>query len=242
MKIGVFHPRLNICGGGEWVALSIINSLRQNGHKVVVLTDERIDQAKFKRTFGQELKTDEEIVFPFHLFRRGDAHNVYTDMLSCFILKSRCDLVIDTFTCLVLPGTDVVYMHYPLFKQSAPLTSTLSKLKISLYFLPYHAYELQTRKKPKQLIFANSKFTSDAIKTSLGLNSQILYPPVSSFFTQNEKPIYSYERLDQVVTVSRFAPEKNLDLIPKIAKQISNVKFLIIGNLHHKKVYSQLQK
>ena len=54
--------------------LVIINSLRQNGHKVIVLTDERIDQEKYKRTFGEELKVDEEIIFPFHFFRRGDGH------------------------------------------------------------------------------------------------------------------------------------------------------------------------
>jgi alpha-1,2-mannosyltransferase len=242
LKIGVFHPRLNICGGGEWVALCIINGLRQEGHKVIVLTDERIDQAKFKRTFGQELMTDEEIIFPFHFFRRGDAHNVYTDMISCYVLKSKCDLVIDTFTCLVLPGTDIVYMHYPLFNQSTPLTNTFSRLKIALYFLPYRAYEKQTIKRTKQIIFANSMFTSNAIKNNLGLNSQILYPPVSSFFLQTEKMIADYKRLNQVVTVSRFAPEKNLDLIPQIAKRVPDVKFLIIGNLHHKRVYSQLQK
>ena len=242
MRIGVFHPRLNICGGGEYVALIIINSLRQNGHKVIVLTDERIDQEKYKRTFGQELKTDGEIVFPFHFFRRGDAHNVYTDIISCFILKTKCDLVIDTFTCLVLPGADVVYMHYPLFKQSIQPTNLFARLKIAAYFLPYFTYEKKIREKMKQIIFVNSKFTGDAVKTSLGLHSQKLYPPVSSFFLQNEEIIFSHKRLDQVVTLSRFAPEKNLDLIPHIAKEINNVKFLIIGNLHHKKVYSRLQK
>jgi alpha-1,2-mannosyltransferase len=241
LKIGIFHPRLNICGGGEWVALSIINSLRENGHKVIVLTDEPIDQAKYKRTFGQELKVDGEVVFPFHFFRRGDAHNIYADMISCFILKSKCDLIIDTFTCLILPSVDIVYMHYPLFKQSAQPTSTLARLKIAIYFLPYRAYEMQTRKRTKQIVLANSKFTSNAVKNSLGLNSIILYPPVSSFFLQNEKPVSDYKRLNQVVTVSRFAPEKNLDLIPHIAKRIDDTKFLIIGNMHHKKVYSQLQ-
>ena len=36
--------------------------------------------------------------------------------------------------------------------------------------------------------------------------------------------------------------EKNLNLIPHLAKQIDNVRFIIIGNLHHKEVYLQLKK
>lgn len=240
MKIGIFHPGLNICGGGEWVALNIIDSLRQNGHKVIVLTDEKIDQTKFIRTFGQKLHTDGEFVFPFHFFRRGDPHNVYTDMISCLILQSKCDIVIDTFTCLILPGTDVVYIHYPLFKQFPSPSKKFDILKSAIYFLPYHAYERKMRRRMKQIIFANSKFTSSAIKNSLGLQSKLLYPPLSSFFLQDEKTIQSYPRLNQVVTVSRLAPEKNLEIIPYIAKQLDNVKFLIIGSLHYKEVHLKL--
>lgn len=242
LNIGVFHPRLNRCGGGEWVALNIINSLRQNGHKVIVLTDETIDQKKFVRAFGQRLQTDGEIVYPFRLFSKGDPHNIYTDIIGCLILKSKCNLVIDTFTCTVLPGVDAVYMHYPRFMQSTPPTNKLGKLKETLFFFPYHAYEKKLRKKMKHIIFANSKFTSEAIITSLGLRSHLLCPPLSPFFLQNEEAISGHQRLDQVVTVSRFAPEKNLEMIPYLAKRLDNVRFIVIGNLHYKELHSRLLK
>ena len=239
MNVGVFHPRLNVCGGGEWVALCIINALRENGHKIIVLTDEKVDQNKFFRTFGQKLNVDEQIVFPFHIFRRGDAHNVYTDAFSCLLLKSKCDLIIDTYTRMILPTVDVTYIHYPIFTRSL-FHNKFSKIKNSLYFLPYHTYEAKMRQVRKKIIFANSNFTAKAIKSYLGLPSHILYPSLSPFFLADEKTIRNTERLNQVVTVSRFAPEKNLEIIPHIAKLITNAKFLIVGNLHHRDVYSRL--
>lgn len=247
MKIGIFHPTLNLCGGGEWVALNIINSLRQNGHEVIVLTDERLSQTKFLKTFGKKLQNDGEIIFPFHFFSRGDPHNIYTDIISCMLLKLKCDIVIDTYTCLVLPKTDIVYMHYPLFKQSAlqePVQEKkmFSKMKNMIFFLPYRVYEKKLREKNKQLILANSEFTSRAVKFDLGLKAHLLYPPLSGYFLQSEETIRNSHRLDQVVTVSRFAPEKNLEIIPFIAKQMRNARFLIIGNLQYKTTYSNLLK
>ena len=166
MKVGIFHPGLNVCGGGEWVALSIINSLKENGNKVIILTDKKVDQNKYIKTFGQKLNFDEQVVFPFHFFRRGDAHNVYTDALSCLVLKSKCDLIIDTYTRMILPTVDVTYIHYPIFTRSL-YRSKLSKIKNSVYFLLYHAYEARMRLNPNKILFANSNFTATAIKSYL---------------------------------------------------------------------------
>ena len=239
MKIGIFHPTLNRCGGGEWVAFSIINSLRAIGHKVIVLTDEKIDQPKFIKTFGQKLETDGEIVFPFRFFNRGDAHNIYADIVGCFILKSKCSFVVDTFTRMLIPGVDVVYMHYPLLTRKVSSIKRHS-FKSALYFLPYHSYQKMIRKRMKKIVFANSKFTSKAIHTRLNLRSHLLYPPLSPFFLNTEKKVTGYKRLNQVVSVSRFAPEKNLEMVIYIAKRLKKVKFLIVGNLHHRKVHSRL--
>jgi alpha-1,2-mannosyltransferase len=240
MRIGIFHPCLNICGGGEWVALNIIDTLREKGHKVIVLTDDRIDQEKFIKTFGQKINADEEIIFPFHFFKRPNAHNVYTDTISCLILKTKCDMVIDTYTRLILPFVDITYMHYPIYTRYLPQSNLISHLKNSLFFLLYHAYELCARKNKKRIIFANSKFTSKAISIYHNVHSHILYPSLSPFYLADEKEICSGKRNDQIVTISRYAPEKNLETIPHIANQIENATFIIMGNLHHKGVYDRL--
>jgi len=247
MRVGVFHPCLNLCGGGEWVALNVIDSLRKKGHKVIILTDSKIDQTKFKRTFGQELKSDGEIVFPFRFFKSGDPHNVYTNALSSLVLKSKCRIAIDTFTCTLLPGIDAVYIHYPLFKQFEPEggslpSRTIAGLRTNFYYLLHRTYERRDRKNGKRVLFANSEFTSEAIRNALNRDSFLLYPPVSSFFLLSPHSMPRSERNNQVVTVSRLAPEKNLELIPRIAEQTHHARFLIIGNRQNQEIEAKLSK
>ena len=43
MEIVLAHPSLNSAGGGELVCLSLVKALRQEGHKVVVVTVDRTD-------------------------------------------------------------------------------------------------------------------------------------------------------------------------------------------------------
>jgi glycosyltransferase involved in cell wall biosynthesis len=230
---------MNTCGGGEWLASNVIDSLRSNGHKVIVLTDERINQEKFFTTFGQKLNNDGEIVFPFHLFKRGELYNLYTDVVSCLLLKSKCNLVIDTYTRLILPGVDIVYIHYPLICKD-PKQRLLTKLKTASYLLLYNAYQRKLKKENKKLVFANSNFTSEAIRQNLDINADLLYPPISPFFTQTEQ--FSNQRKNQVVAVSRFAKEKNLEIIPLIALRLPDVSFIIAGVLNEKEVYLSLKQ
>jgi glycosyltransferase involved in cell wall biosynthesis len=237
LKIGVFHPNLNTCGGGEWVTLNIIKSLRKKGHKVVVLTDEKIDQAKFTNTFGEGLQADSEIMFPFHLFKRGNPHNIYTDIISCLILKSKCQLTINTFSDLLLPA-DITYMQ----NVPPPPTERYKGLKNKVFFLPYQIFERKIIKNRRNIVFSNSKFTLNTLRNNYNLKSYLLYPPLSSFYLQNEQSSYTNERPDQVVTISRFAPEKGLEIIPHIAKQLHKVKFFIVGNLGYRQVYLRLLK
>ncbi len=243
MRIGIFHPNLNLCGGGEWVALQVVNSLKNQGHQVVVLSDQKIDQNKFLKIFGQKIPVDLEITFPGNFFfKKGDPHNVYLYSLGCLLLKSKTDLVIDTFSCLTLPGVDIVYMHFPLFNQSRSAHSTFEKLKVSLYFSIYQVYAKKLQNKETKLVFANSKYTSEAITKYLGLSSKILYPPLSTSFFATDKEYCQSKRLNQVITVSRFAYEKNLEIIPEIASRLPDVKFLVIGNLHRPEVFAELKR
>ena len=212
---------------------------------MIVLTDEEIDQVKFKRTFGQKLYVDGEIVFPFRFFRRGDPHNIYTNAISSLILKSKCRITIDTFTCALLPGIDVTYVHYPLFKQSELIGHSMSSgaiphLKTALYYLLYNQYQKKTKNKENRVILANSGFTSKAIREELDRDSFILYPPVSSFFLQTLASKVILQKKDQVVTISRLAPEKNLERIPMIAKLTQRAKFIIIGNRQNQEVQSKI--
>jgi hypothetical protein len=76
MILGVFSPVINWCGGAEWVAINIINTLKEHGHQVVILTDKSLNQDKFANVFSKEVSVDRQIVFPLAFFRTTDYHNV----------------------------------------------------------------------------------------------------------------------------------------------------------------------
>ena len=54
LKIGLFHPSLNICGGAEHVAITMIDSSKKCGHTVIALVDKKIDQSMIRNMFGKK--------------------------------------------------------------------------------------------------------------------------------------------------------------------------------------------
>ena len=51
MIVGFYHPALKICGGAEWVAINLINIIKSEGHKTVVLTNEKINNERVKKKY-----------------------------------------------------------------------------------------------------------------------------------------------------------------------------------------------
>lgn len=223
--IGIFHPTLNMCGGAEWVGVSIINSLKNKDYKVVILTNEKINQEKIMKILGKKIRYDKNIILPFEPFPSTDIHNIYTDALRTLYLKSKCDVLIDTFSNAILPGVDFIYMHYPFFGR-------LQSYKVSgfrtFYYLLYRFYEKKERKNLKRLIMANSKYTANATKEIAGIDSVLLYPPVSKACYVNKNEICNKENI--VVSVARISRGKRVAMIPHIARLTNkNIRFLIVG-------------
>jgi glycosyltransferase involved in cell wall biosynthesis len=225
MIVGIFHPTLNICGGAEWVAVNIIKSLKNEGHRIVVLTNEKVNREKIIRTFGNEIKYDANIVFPLEFFPSTDFHNVYTDAIRVMLLKFRCDVLIDTQSNALLPGANITYIHFPL---SGRLKISRSDRLRSSYYFFYKCYERVEARNSRRLVLANSKFTVNAIKKITGADCSLLYPPISNACHINPNEILEKENI--VVSVSRISPGKLQATIPHIAR-LSNkkIKFLIIG-------------
>jgi glycosyltransferase involved in cell wall biosynthesis len=227
-KIGVFSPRINLCGGAEWVAVSIINSLKKANYETILLTNSQVDQTNFLKLFGRTVNVDSQIVFPFEI---APSHVVpiYTDAIRTLMIKSKCDILIDTSSCARLPGVDISYIHFPFLghiPQPKIAVDYARKLK-NTYYLPYSAYEKRREKSQCPILIANSKYTKNKIKEFTGSESILLYPPIlKTFFIDDYLP----ERNNTVVSVGRIAPEKRFHLIPQIAKLTNkNINFLIIG-------------
>ena len=224
MLVGVFHPVINWCGGAEWVAIKVVNTLKEQGHKVLIMTDQPVDQAKIMKIYGMPLKIDTQIILPLNLFPPGFYHNIYTHMLRAVRLKTKCDILIDTISNGILPKTDITYIHYPFLKRG----NIVSKVYNRVYFLPYRALTRGINTNAKVLC-ANSHFTAQAIKEIIGVTPHILYPPISQSIYERFQA-RTNQRQDTVITVAHISPVKRLDIIPYIARQTSdNVTFHIIG-------------
>lgn len=90
------------------------------------------------------------------------------------------------------------------------------------------------------MLLTNSKFSRDVIRKYIGKDAVVIYPPVE--ISDYVKISRNTEREDAVITISRFTPEKNLDLIPFIAQKLKNVKFYLIGSIRGSKSREYMTK
>ena len=112
----------------------------------------------------------------------------------------------------------------------------------SVYYKPYSKlsknFNTMIQNKNVHLI-ANSRFTHSAIKERYNKDSTIIYPPVDlSEFSNLVK-----EKEKQVITISRFSKEKNLNFALEVMKEI-DTNYLLIGNTKTKTnelYFNQLQ-
>jgi glycosyltransferase involved in cell wall biosynthesis len=239
MIIGVFSPSINLCGGAEWVAINIICALKEQGHKVVLLSDSPINQKKFTLVFDRTVSVDQQLIFPLIFFSQTDPHNLYTDALRTIVLKTKCEILVDTYSNAILPGSDVAYIHYPLLtsvKQGLPYWRNKA------YFSPYQDF-LNSHKLhiAKKLILANSKFTAQAASAEFGVDVPVLYPSFPNRISAQNVPDLQKPRYNNVAVIARISGEKNLQIIPHIAKLASkNISFTIAGLLSSRKVLLSL--
>lgn len=241
MLVGVFSPVINWCGGAERVAVNIINALKIEGHQVIVLTNRLLNQNTFKYVFHSEVLADQQMVFPLRLLSPTDYHNIYIDGLRSLMLKSKCRVLIDTYSNAILPGVNVSYIHYPLLKS---VETGLPHLRNRIFFSPYQSYlKLHEKDMNKRLVFANSKFTAEAIKAEIGMDPHVLYPCVSNDILNSNELNSEFRRGNNVITVARISGEKKLEIIPLIAKSTpKDVSFIIVGLLNSERVLSNLLK
>ncbi len=228
MIVGVFSPSINLCGGAEWVAVNIISALKESGHEVILLSDSPINQNKFSHVFDRTVNVDRQLIFPLRFFPQSDIHNLYTDALRSITLKTKCDILVDTYSGAVLPGVDIAYIHYPLLKMVA---QGLPYWRNKIYFSPYQSF-LKSHKTSfsRKLILANSKFTAKVARGELGINVQVLYPSFPNRLTGSNNLNFQKKRNNNVVTIARISGDKNLQIIPYIAKlSRKDILFTIAG-------------
>lgn len=247
MKIGVFFPPINHFGGFTVVTLEIVNTLAKNGYDVKLFINKPLDQQYIEEFMGEKLYNSVEIVHRNSYFRRNDKSilDLYVSAIQSMSFKSKCDILIDTYSNCVFPWTNICYIHFPFSSDFQSSFSWIRALRVNAALkLPYVFFERKLQRYEGKLLLANSSFTANVIKRLLGVEAQVLYPPVRSAFfgtslMQNERP-----RKDLVVTCSRISRGKGLEVIPDIANLTDKrIRFVIVGAYHDEKTkYLLLQK
>jgi len=229
MEVCVVHNTLNSVGGEGKVCLSIIEALKSMGHEVTLITVEPTDWDKVARIVGQVTRPDREIsVLPFKVGLFG----IYMRLLTSLkLVRSRCSMVINTHGDALPVTSDIIYMHFPTFAiaKETPTSIKYSKsLLWKLYFCPYERMQRHLAKRMKwKVLLTNSEFSRETIKKYIGTEAIVLPPPVD--IGEFLKISGSKDRENTVVLCGRYTPEKNYEFALKVAKELPDVEFVVIG-------------
>jgi alpha-1,2-mannosyltransferase len=249
LRIGVFHPSLQNFGGGEFVALVVVNSLAKNGQNVELLTTKKIRQDEVKGMMGEQIASSVKMIFQPSYTIPGDSFDLVPTIFHSMAFKSKCDILVDTYSNCIFPWTDICYIHFPFLNRHdySKVFPYLKRGRVrvrNLVGLPYLLYAKKIQNYKNKLIIANSQFTANSIKEFIDADVKVIYPPVlSNSFKQSSFNESNSRREDLVVTVSRISKDKELSAraLPNIAKQTEKkARFVIIGHLHDQKVYEEL--
>jgi len=129
----------------------------------------------------------------------------------------------------------IVYVHYPTDLEIAQKDYTSRILK-KLYIKPYIFVSNNIDYIKKATIITNSNYTRNAIKQTWNVDSTVVYPPCPQYTFPLEEKISGNGDANTVCSLGRFTPEKNYEIILKIAKERPTLKFELIGSVTPDKI------
>jgi glycosyltransferase involved in cell wall biosynthesis len=236
MRVVVVHPSLNRGGGAERVCLAAVRALMRRGYWVKLATVERTDWRFLEEHSGVLCLPSEEAYIMERLPIRGKfSQAIFTFVFFLLQLvyrriKSEGDVVVNTYGDLVESVADVSYInalpvrvmqYYPECGFSG---GVVWRFIVQAYGLCLKAVD---RLFGGTVLLTNSVFMQGVVKRHLGRDSLVVFPPVDvKRFGCNVK---DEGRGDVVVAVSRLRVEKNLVLIPRVAKLVKEGEFVVFG-------------
>ncbi len=235
MSVTVIHPTLNKIGGAERICLGFIKVLREDGCRVTLTTIEKTEWHFLEERFGPQTRPHKEEYLVERLPENSLAQIAltllfFTPMLVLLRMRSKNRLIVNTYGDLVDSIADISYVNaVPIrvahrFRRSGLPDSFPWRFAGQAYDF---ALGIMGKLFVRNIVLTNSTFMQNILKEFLGLDSIVVYPPVDlKRFISSQ---LESERKDLVVTVSRLRPGKNLELIPRIAKLVDKVDFVLFG-------------
>lgn len=221
MNIGIVHGFVGGGGGTEKTLQAIIELLIEKNHHVTLYTFSKpsinMKGVKVKSTLPFRLPL-------FGLYQRYSEKNLMDK-------ASNDDIIIQDSGGLAFPTEQkkhvIVYCHND-FQNELEKNTTKYQGVWSIYYKPYAklSKNFSTLIKHSNIhLIANSNFIQSSLKTKYNKDSIVIYPPVD--ISEFENP--HQDKKKQVITISRFSQEKNLDFALQVMKKI-DTNYLLIGN------------
>lgn len=240
-RVAIVHPFLAILGGGEFLSLVTAHSLVIEDFHVDLYTLTPVDSPSLERFSGLELSRISFKIIPLSETMEYNSiiKNLYdilwgsqakktklllSQELQPFVedLIQRYEVVIDTQGDLLLP-CDIVYLHYPWL---APTPSNSDPPDYTKIYDDIGKKILNKMKRSK--ILTNSSWTAAIIRKTYGLAADVLYPPVEVECIHSICRNIKKEK-NLVITIARLAPDKRLESVIEIAKELKDLHFVIMG-------------
>jgi glycosyltransferase involved in cell wall biosynthesis len=238
----IVHDVMRVRGGGERVVADVASTLCDAGYRVFVVADTDGHSIDSLGKFGNvKFK-----VVPWRDIPFGLAHLFSISYGLALRARHRGSIMIDTLGLILGPAiADVTYVHYPSLVTRQAWHAPRRVLALGLLAIG----ELSTAiHKRRQVLLFNSQwclrtsFSGTRLYHKLSPTEPqvvVLYPPVD---TEPLISLDSDERKDKVVTISRFASNKGLEGIGRLAGDLPNVQFVLAGRITDPEYFNALGK
>ncbi|MEM2094298.1 MAG: glycosyltransferase [Candidatus Bathyarchaeia archaeon] len=234
MKVLVLHPSLNRCGGAERVCLATVKALSASGYSVHLATIEETDWKLLEKRVGPVQRPVHETYLIGSIPISSNISNATYTVTLFLILLARYrvlrdfDLNFNTYGDLDVSLADISYINaipfslmrlFPTPGFQSPSMRGFTSLYSLLTSLTHKTFT-------RGILLANSKFTKQLIEKFWMRGSTVVYPPVD---LDRFREVDFEDRENVVVTVTRFRPGKELEIIPQIAKKVDGCRFVVFG-------------
>lgn len=240
------HTKITPRGGGNALAVWVLQALVQAQYRVILLTQQPVDCAALNRVFGTTLKDTDFTLRLAPSWRTTVLHKTPTP--SAYLAKSllhrqarrikrkeNIDIAIGTENEADLGAQPVIqYIHFPAALRQRPENDLRWYHRIpgsvNLYYrLTDMLAGVSQKRLRSNFTLTNSAYIGELVRQTHGICTTTLYPPVPGRFPQ----MPWQQRQTGVVCLGRIARDKNtmaaIDVVERVRAVGIELKLHIIG-------------
>ena len=215
MKAGIYDPYLNILGGGERYVMTLAEYLSQEGYKVDIFWNDKAIKSKIEKQLGINLNRVNFVEDIFYSRR---------NLLERWRITRKYDVIF--------------------YLSDGSIPFLFGKRNYLLFLVPFtkvQGHSLLNRIKLTKInrVISISEFTKKFIDKEYGVESEIIYPPVS---IEDFKPL---KKKNIILSVGRFTKalhNKRQDILIEtfqrmVKGDLKNWELILIGGAEEKNDY-----